>query len=105
MAPWSIAGLLGGANPLAHVVRQPPAVNPSLCSVADFNPLTHSPTDVLRTTSRLSLPARLAELDAKINPFLDRTWVKSIRPTHKEISGDFHTDMPKMIALRNVARQ
>ena len=114
MAPWSIAGLLGGANPLAHVLRQPPAVNHSLCSVADINPLTHSPTDVpvlrttsdvLRTTSRLSLPARLAELDAKINPFLDRTWVKSIRPTHKEISGDFHTDMPKMIALRNVARQ
>ena len=39
------------------------------------------PTDTVRTTSTLSLAMRIAELDAKTQPFLERTFGKGMPPS------------------------
>ena len=93
--PWTIATLLQPlvGQPLAYIVGKP------LASTAG-----NEPYDMLRSTSTLSLPARLAELDAKINPFLAR--LNAMKPpTTAELSDNYRTSMPKMIALRDVARK
>ena len=63
------------------------------------------PDDSLRSTSSLSLPARIEELERTIDPFLQQTFGKRTPPKPAQISGDYRSDVPKMIALRDIARR